>query len=94
MPEKKFTDGLYFERRDNAPDFVVGRASIKVEKFIQFLKDNVNGGGYVNINILKAREAGKYYCELDTWTPKTEKSTMTSPSEDYPEGIDTEEIPF
>jgi len=97
MPDKKFAEGIYFERRDNAPDFVVGKASFKVEKFVQFLKENVNNAGYVNVNILKAREAGKYYCELDQWKPtgaKAEKSTMTSPSEDYPDGLNTEDIGF
>ena len=36
--EKIFADGFSFKRRDNAPDFVVGRISVKVDDAISFMK--------------------------------------------------------
>ena len=32
--EKVFADGFIFKRNDNAPDFVVGRMSIKIDDAI------------------------------------------------------------
>ena len=38
--DKIFADGFIFKRNDNAPDFVVGRLSIKVDEAIKFLTDH------------------------------------------------------
>ena len=35
--EKIFADGFSFKRNDNAPEFVVGKQSIKVDEAIAFL---------------------------------------------------------
>ena len=35
--EKIFADGFSFKRNENAPDFVVGRLSIKVDEAIAFV---------------------------------------------------------
>jgi hypothetical protein len=40
MKEKIFADGFSFKRNENAPDFVVGRMSIKVEDAVTWLKSN------------------------------------------------------
>jgi|11_taG_2_1085331.scaffolds.fasta_scaffold06612_2 hypothetical protein len=66
--EKVFADGFIFKRNDNAPDFVVGNVSVKVDDAIAFLKSNQKKG-WVNLNI-KRSQGGKYYTELDTWQPK------------------------
>ena len=42
--DKIFADGFVFKRREGAPDFVIGRQSIKVDEAIAFLKANVNQG--------------------------------------------------
>ena len=42
--EKIFADGFSFKRRDNAPDFVVGRISVKVDDAIAFMKKHHKGG--------------------------------------------------
>jgi len=63
--EKIFADGFSFKRNDNAPEFVVGRLSIKSDEAGAFLKAN-SKNGWVNIDIKQAK-SGKYYCELDTW---------------------------
>ena len=48
--EKIFADGFAFKRKENAPDFVVGSMSVKVDEAILFLKDNAKKG-WVNIDI-------------------------------------------
>lgn len=83
---KVFADGFSFKRNDNAPEFVVGKQSIKVDEAIAFLKANAKNG-WVNLDIKQAK-GGNYYCELDTWVakPKEEKPVMadTSSGEDLP----------
>lgn len=63
--DKVFADGFIFKRSDNAPDWVVGKLSVKVEDAIAFLKTNAKNG-WVNLNINSAK-SGKYYMEVDTW---------------------------
>ena len=36
--EKIFADGFSFKRQDNAPDFVVGRVSVKCDEAVSFMK--------------------------------------------------------
>ncbi len=70
--EKIFADGFSFKRRENAPDFVVGRISVKVDDAISFLKKNQKGG-WVNLNCNQAK-SGNYYLELDTFVPKSSET--------------------
>lgn len=63
--EKIFADGFVFKRNENAPDFVVGRMSIKVEEAIAFLKKHEENG-WVNLGVKTAR-SGNYYMDLDTF---------------------------
>jgi hypothetical protein len=69
--EKVFADGFSFKRNENAPDFVVGRLSIKVEDAVAFMKENQKNG-WVNISIKYGR-SGNPYCELDNFDPTTTK---------------------
>ena len=62
--DKIFAKGVYFKRNDNAPEFVVGQISIKASEAIQFIQENENKSGYVNLDIKKSRE-GKHYIELN-----------------------------
>ena len=66
--EKTFADGFLFKRREDAPDFVVGRVSVKVDEAITFLRQHQKNG-WVNLDIKTAR-SGNYYIELDTFEPK------------------------
>jgi hypothetical protein len=68
MADKVFADGFSFKRRENAPDFVIGSLSVKVEEAIPFLKNNTKNG-WVNLNI-NTSKAGNPYVELDTFVPK------------------------
>jgi hypothetical protein len=84
MKEKIFADGFSFKRNENAPDFVVGRMSIKVEDAVTWLKSNAKNG-WVNLDI-KTSQGGNYYCELDTWQPTNTQGTpkKEAVSEDLP----------
>ena len=66
--EKIFADGFSFKRSENAPDFVVGRMSMKCDEAVAFIRQHEKNG-WVNLNIKTAR-SGNYYVELDTFDPK------------------------
>ena len=52
--ETIFADGFIFKRKENAPDFVVGSQSIKVEEAIAFLQANQKNG-WVNLDIKQSK---------------------------------------
>ena len=89
--EKIFADGFSFKRNDNAPEFVVGRMSIKVEDAIVWMKSNAKNG-WVNLDV-KQSKGGKYYCELDTWEAKPKNEQPNHPE---PVAVQEEEdeLPF
>lgn len=98
--DKIFAKGLYFDKKEKAPSYVVGALSIKVSEFIQFLNENQNNAGYCNIDLKQAKN-GKYYAELNQWQPvkdkvKEEESNQEALNNiEYPtEDIDPEDIPF
>ena len=79
--EKIFTDGMIFKRpHANAPDFVKGKLSIRVDEFVEFAQKHAKAG-WLNINLAESR-AGKYYAEVDTWVP--DKKNASLPSSDSP----------
>lgn len=80
--EKVFADGFVFKIQENAPEFVVGRLSVKVEDAVAFLKDH-SKNGWVNLNI-KIGRSGNPYVELDTFEPKAKS--------DAPKSVEKEEV--
>ena len=81
--DKIFADGFTFKRSENAPDFVVGRLSMKVEDAVAFMKQHAKNG-WVNLNVKTAR-SGNHYVELDTYEPKggtSSKPTQSKKEED------------
>ena len=84
--DKVFAAGFLFKRRENAPDFVIGNISVKVDEAIAFLKTNQKNG-WVNLNVLNSK-GGKPYIELDQFVPK-KKETETVESDK-----ETESLPF
>jgi hypothetical protein len=66
--EKIFAQGFSFKRNEKAPDFVIGRLSIKIDEATVFMKNNAKGG-WVNLDVKKSK-GGAYYIELDTFEPK------------------------
>ena len=71
MENKKYAKGLFVKRNEKAPDFVVCSLSFKSDEFVQFLKENTNDKGYVNMQVLKSKDKGTMYAVLDTFEPKT-----------------------
>lgn len=63
-----FVDGLFVNRRENAPDFVIASLSFN-QKFIDYLKANSNMKGYCNVDVLKSKD-GKLYAKLNDWKPE------------------------
>lgn len=92
--EKVFADGFIFKRRDNAPDFVIGNLSIKVDEAITFLK-KYEKKGWVNMGIKRGR-SGNPYIELDTYEAKPKADTGAAVSESAPpaEAEDDGNLPF
>jgi hypothetical protein len=76
--------GLYPKKRDGQPDFVIGKLSINVAQFrewmAEYLKAN-QGSEWINIDMLVSK-AGKGYAKLDTWDP--DKKQEPESSEDIP----------
>lgn len=81
--QKYFPKGLYFkEPHSNAPDFVKGQVSIKVEEFKSYLSKVK--GEYLNID-LKVSKDGKAYAEVNTFKP--EPKAKTSEFDDIDSGL-------
>lgn len=93
--EKVFADGFMFKRREDAPDFVIGRLSVKIDEAIAFLRNNEKNG-WVNLDIKYGR-SGNAYLELDTYEPKNKDVEKTAPavkSTPQVEDEDEEDLPF
>jgi hypothetical protein len=81
---KTFAEGINFKRNDNAPDFVVGKLTIKADAAIQFI-EKFSKDNWMNLDIKKAK-SGKYYIELDTY----QATTQSKPKVEVPEA----DLPF
>jgi hypothetical protein len=83
MAEKKFAKGFYGKtKRQGAPAFVLGSVSIKVDDAIQWLQENKNETGYVNLDINEGRDE-KLSIFLNEFVPKSQTSNDTK-SDDLP----------
>jgi len=78
--EKVFAKGFNFKRSENAPEWVVGKLSIKLEDAMPFLTQNANGD-WVNLNIVQGKQ-GNYYIELDNWKPSGQTVSQSKPQAD------------
>ena len=90
-----FPEGLFFkEPHSNAPDFVKGSVSIKVEDFKKYLSKVK--GEWLNID-LKISLDGKAYAQINTFKPDKAKSSPP-PKKDVvlDEGFDDmdDDLPF
>jgi hypothetical protein len=83
--EKVFANGFSFKRRENAPEFVVGRLSLKIDDAMAFVKENMKDG-WINLNVNQAR-SGNYYVELDTYVPKDEVTAPKKEEEQEADGL-------
>lgn len=91
-----FAQGLYFnEPHENAPDFVLGRISVKPKEFIDWMRANhkaMNEHGYLNIKVNRSRQ-GKVYVALDDWKPDPNRQ-QAAQKPDYREPDFDDDIPF
>lgn len=98
--EKIFADGFSFKRNEKAPEFVVGRLSLKVDDAVAFLKEHQRNG-WVNLNVKTAR-SGNHYVELDTYEAPTGAKTTEVQAKPKPKAVapapvpepDDDELPF
>lgn len=90
----KFIDGLFIVDTSNAPEFIKGKLSINVAKFVAYVQANQNEKGYVNIDILESRDSGRLYAKLNDWKPNGEQQrSEPKPFNPTPEPID-DDMPF
>jgi hypothetical protein len=86
--EKIFADGFIFRMPpSNAPSWVIGKLSIKVDEAIEFLKARSSEDGWCNLEIKEA-SSGKPYIELNTWKPDSNRSSSRRPEPDTNDGDD------
>lgn len=96
--DKIFADGFSFKRNEKAPEFVIGRLSMKVDDAIAFMRQHEKKG-WVNLEVKTAR-SGNYYIELDTYEPKGSgeavEATTSKPSKSKKpiSSKDEEGLPF
>jgi len=98
MSDKKetiFADGFIFKLPVNAPDWVTGGISVKVDEAIDFLKKHKSKTGWVNLNILE-KKGGGHYMKLDTWEPKEKNLQRSAPKAPAvaSNDEDTDDLPF
>jgi hypothetical protein len=65
MADKKFINGIIFKKKENAPDFVIGSLSIKVEEAMASIQEHAKNG-WVNLDIKKSQK-GTYYVEVNEY---------------------------
>ena len=99
--EKNYAKGLFAKRNEKAPEFVVCSLSFKTDDFIQFLRENTNEKGYVNLQVLKSKDKGTLYAVLDTFEPKTnttstqeKKPVKTKVNDPFQNGNSDGDLPF
>lgn len=90
---KIYPNGLFInEKREGAPDFVLGSISISYDNFTKWLAENkqlVNDKGYLKLDMLIGKE-DKPYAVVDTYgldSASTPAKTETAPlhvDEDLP----------
>ena len=100
MEEKKYVTGMFVKRNEKAPEFVVCGLSVKTEEFVQFLKENTNEKGYVNLQVRKSKDKGTLYAVVDTFEPKentasteVKKAVKTQESDPFQNG-NSGDLPF
>lgn len=68
--DRVYAPGMNWKQpNESAPEFIKAKVGIKVDEFVDFLKDNAKPSGWINFE-MKESQDGRYYFELDTWEPK------------------------
>jgi hypothetical protein len=82
--ERIFAKGFYVKQNPQAPDYVIGNLSIKADEAIEFIKEHTNDRGWVNLSMMKSKEEGKAYIELNTYEPKQQETFVPDALQDDP----------
>jgi hypothetical protein len=82
--ERVFAKGFYVKQNPQAPDYVIGNLSIKADEAIEFIKEHTNDRGWVNLSMMKSKEEGKAYIELNTYEPKQQETFVPNAPQDDP----------
>lgn len=91
--ETVFLQGFIFKRpHENAPAFVKGSMSIKVDEAIAFLQQH-NNNGWVNADLLASKDNSKLYFKLNTYKPETSQNAPQAPTPTVNAGEDTRQAP-
>jgi hypothetical protein len=72
------------KQNPQAPDYVIGNLSIKADEAIEFIKEHTNDRGWVNLSMMKSKEEGKAYIELNTYEPKQQETFVPDAPQDDP----------
>ena len=80
--ERIFAKGFYVKQNPQAPDYVIGNLSIKADEAIEFIKEHTNDRGWVNLSMMKSKEEGKAYIELNTYEPKQQETFVPDAPQD------------
>ena len=93
--ESMLIKGFYPKQKNpNAPDFVIGKGSINLVQFAEFMREfkAANPGEeWVNVD-MKVSKQGKGYAVVDPWKPDPEKAGQSG-GQSIPVS-DKEELPF
>ena len=94
--ESMLVKGFYpKEKNPNAPDFVLGKGSINLPQFAEFMREfkAANPGEeWVNID-MKLSKAGKGYASVDMWKPDPDRVAAPQAQAVPPPAADTD-LPF
>ena len=83
MPQdKKFIDGLFVEKKETQYGEIL-KLSFKVEKFKQFLNENQNENGYVNVDILTNKDGKKYAVLNEYKKPEAQQEQRSEQPNDF-----------
>lgn len=77
-----FIDGIRVdEPSEKAPDFVKGKISINLEKFIESARQHVSPKGWITLDI-KVSQKGGWYTSLNEWKPLEKPEFMKEKEND------------
>jgi len=95
MSDSIFPKGMFIKRHPKAPDFVIGKISVKLEDFIPFIQQH-ESNGWVNFDVKKKKGTNDPYMELDTWKPDQQKSQQAPQEQSFEQrnNLPTDDIDF
>jgi hypothetical protein len=71
---KQFAKGFIFKRNEKAPEWAIGKLSLKQSEAIDFI-NSFSKNGWLNLEVKKSRDA-KFYIELDTYEAKEKENDL------------------